>query len=446
MFIRILIFVFMVVSFSGCIAEPEVNEFTKIRQDMEKHRERMFARSQEDLANRKNGTAKTYRAVMDPEEELRLKQEEERQRWLAVDIDDEEAEDWKALNLSPKNALRWKKTGLSYNTIAVLIKEDVAPSEALAFMNKKFNNHPKAFGAFAEPLYDFRDACENIVKSKTAKLSVLKKECAEYVQFTDFNSISGYLADEYKDNDLSLEYISKLRQLDSHKHHIQALLEKEYSESMVAGDKKIFELLFSMSETSPSKEEMYFIKKNRLPLKNTNRYKSYEYYDFWVQKEKNEERERVAAVKKQQQLKEAKKARLQAEAYRLKALAYNKMVASECGEAITSEPSTGEKVHLEGKVLHLIGKRGTNIFAYVIRNDRDGKNYIIRDPNASKTFDMGSHISWSLITVGRVVSISIDSDGTASYNHYEDGGDTTEFYPMLKFSQECKYQTMSLVE
>jgi hypothetical protein len=446
MYFRFFVFIFMGIGFSGCITEPEVNEFTQIRQDMEKHRERMFARSQEDLANRKNGSTRTSRAVMDPEEELRLKQEEERQRWLAVDIDEEEAEDWKALNLSPKNALRWKKTGLSYNTIAVLIKEDVAPSEALAFMSKKFDNHPKAFAAFAEPLYEFRDSCEKIIKAKTAKLSVVKKECSEYVQATDFNSISGYLADEYQDNDLSLEYISKLRQLDSHKGHIQKLIEKEYNESMVAGDKKTFELLFAMLETSPSKEEMYFVKKNRLPLKNTNRYKSYEYYDFWVQKEKNEERERVAAIKKQQQLKEAKKARLQAEAYRLKALAYNKMVASECGEAISSEPSTGERVHLEGKVLHLIGKRGTNIFAYVVRNEKDGKNYVVRDPNAAKTFDIGSHISWSLITVGRVVSISIESDGTASYNHYKEGDETTEFYPMLKFSQECKYKTMSLTE
>jgi hypothetical protein len=446
MFVRILIFIFIGIGFSACITEPEVNEFTQIRQDMEKHRERMFARTQEDLANRKNGSTRTHRAVMDPEEELRLKQEEERQRWLAVDIDEEEAEDWKALNLSPKNALRWKKTGLSYNTIAVLIKEDVAPSEALAFMNKKFDNHPKAFAAFAEPLYQFRDACEKIINTKTKKLSVVKKECAEYAQFADFNSISGYLADEYQDNDLSLEYISKLRQLDSHKVYIQKLIEKEYQESMVAGDKQVFGLLFAMLETSPNKEEMYFVKKNRLPLKNTNRYKSYEYYDFWVQKEKSEERARVAAIKRQQQLKEAKKARLKAEAYRLKALAYNKMVASECGEAISSEPSTGEKVHLEGKVLHLIGKRGTNIFAYVIRNDKDGKNYLIRDPNGTKSFDIGSHISWSLITVGRVVSVSIDSDGTASYNHYEEGDDTTEFYPMLKFTQECKYQTMSLTE
>jgi hypothetical protein len=44
------------------------------------------------------------------------------------------------------------------------------------------------------------------------------------------------------------------------------------------------------------------------------------------------------------------------------------------------------------------------------------------------------------------VSVSIEGDGTASYNHYKEGDDMTEFYPMLKFSQECKYKTMSLTE
>lgn len=445
MLIRVFIFIFIMMGLTGCITDPEVNEFTQIRQDMQKHRERMFARSQEDLAKQRNA-AGTTRAIMDPEEELRLKQEEEKQRWLAVDIDEEEAEDWKALHLSPKNALRWKKTGLSYNTITVLIKEDVAPSEALEFMNKKFDRNPLAFASFAAPLYEFRDACGNILKEEIKKLSLVNKECAEYKQFTDSNSISGYMADKYKDNDLALEYISKLRQIDSHKAHIQKLIEKEHQESMVAGDKKVFKLLFSMIETSPSKEEMYFVKKNNLPLKNTNRYKSYEYYDFWVQKEKNEQKARIRAIRQQQELKLAKVARLKEESYRLKALAYNKMVASECGEGISEEPSTGEKVHLEGKVLHLIGKRGTNIFAYVVNNAKDGKNYLVRDPDGRNSYDRGSTISLSAVTVGRVVSISIEGDGTATYNRYEEGDDTTEYYPMLKYSQACKCKTMSLTE
>lgn len=446
MHIRSLLLLPFLLLFSACVGEPEPNEFSQMRIDMEKRQSEMFAKSVENLEKRKQFYSNKQRSVkvVDPQEELRLQQEAERQRWLAVDIDQDEAEDWKALNLSPKQALRWKKTGLSYNTISVLIKEDVSPSEAIAFMSKKFDKTPKAFALFAQPLYAFKDSCKKILDAKNEEFGLINKKCSDYVQLTEFNAISGYMADQYKDNDLSLEYISKLRQMDSQKIYIQSLMDKKSHDCMIQADTKNFSLLFPMIERSPTKEEMFFVSEHKLPLKETNRYRSHEFYQFWINKEKEEEKARVAAIRQQQELKAAKAARLKSEAYRMKALAYNKMVASECGEMVTSHPSTGERVHVEGEILYLVGKKGTNVFGFVVKNLRDGKNYLIREPNTKRRVDKSSMISWTALTVGRVVSITLEEDGTATYNHYED--ESKEYFPMLKFASECPYFTKSLVE
>ncbi len=431
----------------GCSTEPEPNEFTQIRQDMQKRQELIFATTVKKLEERKkNSYKRSYRAepVIDPEEELKIQKEAERKRWLAVKIDEEEAEDWKALGLSPKNASRWKKTGLSYNTIAVLLRKDVLPSEAVEFMNKKFTKHPRAFILFAEPLFQFQLSCEKVLEAKSKEFTLINKKCKDYVHLLELSMISGYLADEYKDNDLSLEYVSKLRQADSQKLDIQKRMEKKSQESMINADRKNFALLFPILERSPTKEEMFFVKQHNLPLQNTKRYKSYEYYEFWINKDKEEEKARVAAIKQQQALKRAKIARLKAEAYRMKALAYNKMVASECGELVTAEPSTGEKVHVEGSVQYVIGKIGSNIFAYVVKHAKDGKSYLIRDPNAKKAVKVSDEVSWTALTVGRVVSVTLDDDGTASYNHYSQ--EDKEFYPMLKLVSTCPYRSKSLLQ
>jgi hypothetical protein len=430
--------------FSACV-EPEVNEFTQLRMDMEKHRERMFATSVDDMEKKKLAAYKKSRqpSIIDPEIEEKLRQEEERKRWLAVGIDEDEAEDWKALNLSPKNAVRWKKTDLSYTTISVMLKKDVAPEEAVAFMNQTFDKRPKAFGSFAEPLYDFADNCRKILKANYEDFSLINKACKEYVQRADINVISGYIADEYEDTDLSLEYISKLRQMDNEKLHIAKLLQKQSHDSMVYEKRFQFELLFPMIEKSPTKEEMFFVAKHKLDVKDSKRFKSNKYYSFWINKEKQEKEARIRAIRQQQALKAAKEARLKAEAYRMKALAYNKMVASECGDIVASHPSTGEKVHVEGKVLYFVGKRGSNIFAYVVRNNKDGKNYLVRDPNSQKPVKIGDEISWIASTVGRVVSVTIEEDGIASYNRYED--ESQEFFPLLKYTSECPYRIRSLV-
>jgi len=442
---KIFLSLFILLSFTACLPEPEENEFTQMRRDMERHKQQMFAGSDENMKNRTNlNKRKKSRHFVDPDEELRLQKEAEKKRWLAVNIDEAEAEDWKALHLSPKGAKRWKKTGLSYNTIAVLIKQDVFPSEAIAFMNKKFDKNPKAFAAFGEPLYAFKDSCNKVLKAQSPKLTVISKQCKDYVDKMEFNSISGYMADEYEDNDLSLEYISKLRQSDSQKAYIQKLMEKKSLDVMIEADKKEFALLFPIIDNSPTEEEMHFIQKYKLGLKDTKRYKSYEYYDFWINKEKNEEKARIAALKYQKRLKKAKQKRLQQEAYRMQAMAYNKMVASECGDIVSADPSTGEKVHVEGKILYTIGKRGSNIYAFVVQNKKDRKNYIVRNINAGKKINKDKPISWTASTVGRVVSISVDEeDKTASYDHYSDT-DKREYYPMLKYTSDCAYKTKDL--
>ncbi len=434
--------------FAACVDEPEPNEFSHLRAQMEKRQSYTFGDSLSKLEERKN----TYQPsnghvkVVDPDEELRQRAEEERQKWLAVHIQEDEAEDWKALGLSPKYAARWKKTGLSYSTIAVLIREDVTPSEAISFMRKKFDKNPKAFSQFAQPLFQFSHSCEKILEADIEEYAGINKRCTEYVRQLRLSLISGYLADEFRDNDLSLEYISKLRQLDKQKLFIQKQMNKQAYAAMIQEKVKNFSLLFPLLETSPSKEEMYFVKQHSLPLEETKRYKSYEYYEFWVNKEKEEEKARVAVIEQQRALKKAKEARQKAEAYRLKALAYNKMVASECGDFVTATPSTGEKVHIEGKVQYHVGKKGSNIFAYVVKNNKDGKNYVVRDPNAKEIQTTGKEVSWTALTVGRVVSLTLDDDGTASYNHYTEEGEDKEFYPMLKFVSQCPYHTKSLLQ
>lgn len=439
---KIILSVLLLFTFTGCVSDPEPNEFTQLRNDMEKHRERMFIQSDADLKNRKVNRRDVVHLI-DPDEELRKQQEAEKKRWLAVDIDADEAEDWKALNLSPKSAVRWKKTGLSYNTISVLIKEDVSPSEAISFMNKKYDKNPKIFAVFAEPLYRFEDYCKQVISANISSLPIINKKCDDYIRDIGQSSISGHLADEYKNSDLSLEYVSRLRQVDNQKMYIQKQMNKKYNESLVQNNKEVFALLFPMLESSPEKEEMFFISVNKLNLKETQRYKSHKYYEFWVNKEKNEEKARIAAINLQAALNEAKTKRLQKESYALEAQSYNKMVASECGEIVNSEPSTEEKVHIEGKIKHIVGKRGSNIFAFIIENEKDGKNYLVRDPNSKDRVDKDKKISWIVTTVGRVVSISIDEDGTASYNHYED--ESKEYYPLLRFTSECKYFTKPLV-
>jgi len=450
MYARVFSLFLLPLLFTACMpGEPEPDdEFAQMRRNMEMQQSYTFGNTVSDLKNRKNKSYKKNRAVpkeMDIQEKERKKREEaEKRRWLDVGISIEESADWKALGLSPKHAKHWKKTGLSYNTIGVLIKEDVLPSEAVSFMNKKFTKNPKAFADFAAPLYGFKDACKKILDAKTSNMSKIEKKCSEYVELLNYSSVSGYMADEYKDNDLSLEYISKLRRVDNLKSYIQKEIITRAQLCLINNEKVNYTLLFPLLESSPTKEEMFFIKKHRLALKDTQRYKSYEYYDFWVNKEKNEEKTRMAAIEHQQRLKRAKEVRLRAESYKMNALAYNKMVASECGEMVTSVPSTGEKVHVEGKILHTIGKKGSNIFAYVVKNNKDGKNYLIRDPNAQKALAIETEVSWTALTVGRIVSVSLDDDGTASYNHYSD--DDKEYYPMLKRISKCPYRTKSLVK
>jgi len=447
MYLKLLFLAIILFFVSGCGGEPEPDDaFAQMRKNMQMHQDYTFGDSVNNLQNRNNKSYKRKRISsedLNREEKERKKREEaEKKRWLDAGISIEESADWKALGLSPKRAQHWKKTGLSYNTIGVLIKEDVLPSEAISFMNKKFDKNPKAFSDFASPLYEFKDACKNILAATRPKLGKINKKCSEYVELLNYSAVSGYLADEYQDNDLSLEYISKLRRVDSLKSYIRKEIAARAQLCLINNEKINYTLLFPLLESSPTKEEMFFIKKNKLALTDTQRYKSYEYYDFWVNKEKNEEKARIAIIKHQQALKKAKEARLRAESYKMNALAYNKMVASECGEMVTSVPSTGEKVHVEGKVLHIIGKKGSNIFAYVVKNNKDGKRYLIRDPNATKSFSVGTEISWTALTVGRVVSVTLDDDGTASYNHYSE--DEKEYYPMLKRLSKCPYHTKSL--
>ncbi len=442
---KLLLSLSILLSFTACMPEPEENEFSQMRRDMQSHNSQRFTGSDESLKHRKDVKKqhKNY-DFSDPDEELRIQKEEEKKRWLAVGIDEQEAEDWKALHLSPKMAKRWKKTGLSYNTIGVLVKEDVFPSEAVAFMNKKFDKNPKVFAAFGEPLYKFESSCREIVKDKKTELSIVTKQCNDYIQNMEFNSISGYLADVYGDNDLALEYISKLRQTDSQKVYIQSLMEEKNNDSMIKGDTKVFTLLFPILDHPPTEKEMHFIQKNKLALQDTHRYKTYKYYDFWVNKEKNEENARLAALDRQKALKRTKQKRLKSEARRLQALAYNKMVASECGDAVSADPSTGEKVHVEGRIVYTIGKRGSNIYAFIIKNKKDQKNYIIRGLNSNKHVDKSKSVSWIATTVGRVVSVSLDEEeGTASYDHYSDE-DEREYFPMLKYSSGCSYKTKSV--
>jgi len=443
---KIILALFILLGFTACLPEPEENEFSQMRRDMQRQNDQRFASSDENLKNRKMYSKHRQSThVVDPDEELRIAQEAETKRWLAVNIDKEEAEDWKALHLSPKSAQRWKKTGLSYNTIAALIKQDVFPDEAVTFMHRKFDNDPKAFADFGEPLYAFEKSCQKIVKANSPSLSTVSKQCADFIEKMNFNSISGYMADAYDDNDLSLEYISKLRQTDSQKTYIMRLMEKKSDECLIKGDTKNFTLLFPMIARSPTEAEMHFVKKNKLALRSTRRYKSYEYYDFWINKDKNEEKARLRAVKQQRALKQAKTRRLQKEAHRLQALAYNKMVASECGEAVSADPSTGEKVHVEGMIEYTIGKRGSNIYAFIIKNKKDKKHYIIRNISSNKKIDKSKPVSWVATTVGRVVSVSLDDDDkTASYDHYADE-DEREYFPMLKYSSKCSYQTKSLI-
>lgn len=445
MYFKILFTIIMAILLSACTPEPEENEFTQMRLAMQKRQNHVFGSSVEKLESRNlNSYLKNKYDVseIDTAEELRVQQEAEKKRWLAVNIDEEEAEDWKALGLSPKNAARWKKTGLSYNTISVLLKEDVLPSEAVSFMKQDFDKHPQAFIQFSQPLFEFKYSCKTILTTKSDDLSLIRKECYDYIQLLDFSTISGYLADEYQDNDLSLEYISRLRQVDSQKAYIQKEMVKKSYISMINVDKKTFALLFPILETSPRKEEMFFVKHHNLGLENSNRYKSYKYYEFWINKDKAEEDARLAVIAQQEALRRAKSARLKEQANRMEALAYNKMVAAECGEMVTSEPSTGEKVHIEGKILYIIGKKDSNIFAYVVQNSKDSKNYLVRDVNTEKTQKIGSDISWTAVTVGRVASVSLDSDGTASYKHYS--SDEKKYYPMLKLISGCAYHTKGI--
>jgi len=437
----------ILVLMTACSNDPEPNEFTQMRLDMQKRHSQVFANSVEKLEKRKRvykkkSTKNVFKVNL--EEAFRLQKEAERVKWLEAGINAEEIADWKALELSAKDAARWKKTDLSYNTISVLINEDVSPSEAVAFMHKSFTKHPKAFSQFSQPLFEFQNSCKVILGSNNQMLMSIRKKCHAYVQSLNESTLAGHLADEYLDNDLSLEYVSKLREVDRTKASIQKEMLKQSKASMMYTDKKSFALLFPILEVSPSQEEMFFIRKHNLQLQDTKRYKSHEYYEFWINKDKNEEKVRLAAIQQQQALSRVKKLRKKAREERKKLIAYNEMVASECGETVTSTPSTGEKVHVEGKILHVIGNQSSNIFAYVVKNSEDDKNYLIRDPKPKKVRTVNEEVSWVALTVGRVVNVTLDDEGTASYSHYGEKG--KEFYPMLKFVSPCLYKRKILTK
>ena len=67
----------------------------------------------------------------------------------------------------------------------------------------------------------------------------------------------------------------------------------------------------------------------------------------------------------------------------------------------------------------------------------------MRDPQSRQKVKKGESVTWIATTVGRVVSVTIEEDGTASYNSYED--ETEQLFPLLKFSSVCPYRTKSLI-
>ena len=173
MYARVLLLSIILFLFTGC-GEPEPDEFSQLRRDMQRKQANTFGNSVKNLENRKNKDyvrkQESVSRLSEAEKELLAEEEAEKKRWLAIGISLEESKDWKILGLSPRRAQHWKKTGLSYNTISVLIKEDVLPTEAIAFMKKDFDKHPKAFAAFANPLYAFQASCKKILELSDVKL------------------------------------------------------------------------------------------------------------------------------------------------------------------------------------------------------------------------------------------------------------------------------------
>lgn len=390
-------------------------------------------------------------------EVLSFKAEEE---WIKAGISNTEYPQWAALDMDPDEVNKWKALDISYESIVVFKEAGYTPKTTKQFFNKKFNHRPLFYQQFGTPVYEFDSICQGVIKRQAAPFAYLEEKCLPYMEASHKNEVLGHLLDETKiqKGPLPLEYLAELRRLAKTNSEIKSGMEVSIEEFIEDEDIENFIYLFPLLKSEPTDDEMQFIREQKLPLENEERYLSYKNPKYWKEKAAVEEAERIAAAKqeamlrakeaKEKQLAAQKLAKAKAEAKRkalkekqakAKALEAKKITLRRqkaeaiCGTRIEPDQLSRKEVYVDGKIVFTVDERGGKMFGYGVKSSADNKIYFIRDPKNRAKKAVGALITWKLKTMGRTEALSKVSNREYSYDKK-----SKSKFTMALFVQECE--------
>lgn len=448
---KLLLFPISILLLAGCGGEPtpKENSMAEMRAKMEARQKQRFSKSSYKKTKKKESTTKRSddpTAYVYKGKVLSLKEEKV---WADAGIDNKSYVKWVKLGMEPEEVKEWKALGLSYAAISVMKKMKYTPAKAERFLNKKFASRPSFYKHFGSPVYEFDEICKNVIKRQQPPFAFLEERCLPYMKESHKNEVIGHLLDEskVKKGPLPLEYLSELRRLADTNSKIQSGMEVTIEEFIDDEEKENFVFLFPLMKNEPTEYEMQYIDKNRLPLQKSERYRSYQNREYWIEKEVEKKLEEEAAKRQEALLKAKKKSERTAilkaqraadlRAKRARAVKNEKIRRAKaqkiCGAYIKPEQLSGQKALIEGTVLFTVGERGEKMFGYGIQARDDKTIYFIRDPKSVVNAALKTEVSWILKTMGRTEALSQSEEDRFIY----DKKSKTKF-EMALIVKECK--------
>lgn len=450
----------------GCGIEPTPQEKAReasmaaMRANMEARQKQMFSKTEAALAgeavyapvkkraDRKNADDPT--AYVYEDEVLTFKEEK---AWIEAGIDNKEYPQWRALSIEANEAKAWKTLEISPAAIALFHQQGYTPKRAKLFMNEEFAARPVFYAQFGTPVYEFDAICRGVIKRQQPPFAFLEERCLPYMEASQKNEAIGHLLDEAKltKGPLVLEYLAELRRLAEKNSVIQSGMEVSIEEFMEEEDTENFIFLFPLLINEPTKEEMDFIDRHKLPLTKSERFYSYQNPQYWKKRIAAQDAAKDAAARQEALLRakeQRQNAHLQAEAAAIalrEKQAREKMAAEKneavrlhrahelCGAYIKQDELSGKALLIEGEVIFFVEEQGSRMFGYGIRSVSDQKIYFIRDPQNSAQTELNTRVSWQVKTMGRTEALSKISPTQYGY----DKKSKTK-YEMALLMHECR--------
>jgi len=448
---KLLLFPLSLLLLVGCGGEPipKENSMAAMRAKMEASQHQRFSKSRYKKTKKK---ARTTRDSDDPsayvykDKILNLKEEKV---WIDAGIDNKEYLKWAKLGMQPKEVNTWKKVGVSYAAITVFKGLDYTPKKAARYLRKSFASRPSFYRPFGTPVYEFDEICKNVIERQQPPFAFLEEKCIPYMVASHKNEVMGHLLDEanIKKGPLPLEYLAELRRLAEENAKIQSGMEVTIEEFVDDEENENFVFLFPLLKSEPTELEMQYIDTAELPLKESERYLSYNNDVYWADKEAQVQLEKEAAarqvallqVKKESERQALIKAHRAADLRAKRAKAVNdensrRLKARQvCGTYIEADMLSGKQALIEGKVIFLVGEQGDKMFGYGVQAREDQQIYFIRDPKNIAKVKINGTVSWVLKTMGRTEALS---QGEAERFVYDKKSKTK--FEMALIVKECK--------